>query len=1022
MVAKMKESIYTIFIAVIITISLSQNLFGETNNIGASPTFGNIPIKISNNENPISDFNLLSTESWEQIPGPYGGLIQCMTNHNNVIYSGTIGGGVYKSTDFGDHWIFIGGDLPFFSIEKILYYNGRIIVSNKEYGIYYTDNDGQTWMPLNNGLKNIQITSIVELDGTLFCSSYGDGIYSSTNSGDNWIEKNTGLPNKYVNQMTLYRSALYLATNQGIYLSGNYGESWGTIRTSGSFMHIALNEPYIFIASNYQILMTSNNGLEWDVANSNSLGSGTVYSLYSTGPYIMAGRSTGVFVSTFIGGEWVNVHSQLKTIRVYTLMNLNNLIYAGTSKGVFYSNDFGGNWRESNNGLLNERIISIMIDNKVMYAGLQDNGVIKSTDFGMTWTDLNLGYRRVSFISKDAIGLWVISNDTLISTSNNGITWEYRNYGLEGNKLHFLAKFNNEYYVGTDDGLYFSTNSGMSWLVKTHELRNKKIRDLFVDKNNYVYLATDDKIYLSRDVMKTWITSSDGMKSYNITRITGNEDYILAGSQPDPQFDAEIYVSYDEARTWISSDFKFTDQYIHDIIISGITSFVTIKNTGVGESMGVLCSSNSGKSWHEFNEGLTVKDIRDLAIDNNTIYAGSYGQSLVKREIPEPLATPVLLYPDNASKNIYLQAVLDWESIDGADIYNIEIGDNYNNFDKNIIAEYSSTISNLQIPDKLLEFNTQYYWRVNFIKDNRVSDWSEIFSFTTEGEQVTITNLIAPDNNSSDISVLTEFEWAALENVSEYTLQISETETFDSIFYEISISQNNYTIPKGKLDFEKHYFWRVKAVINGFERDWSEIFNFTTLTLNLIPPAMVHPLEDAEDIPLTIFFEWESVTNADEYIIYIATDTEFSEMVYSDTVNSTIINMSEGVLNWETEYYWKVKAKFLNYESEWSSVRKFTTTIEVSVEDELLLSQCDFYMRPNPADKEVNINISLPFKDTPSIYIIDSKGCKIYDKVLNYENSNINIIVPLKNVASGNYFVVLKTKKGIITRNLKILK
>ncbi|MFH1051458.1 MAG: T9SS type A sorting domain-containing protein [bacterium] len=1020
----MKNSIYTSLIVVLILLTCSQSFCGELSKVGGLSTYKKGTGQILNTESKRTEKQLVSADYWEQIPGPYGGIIISLASYQNILYAGTMGGSVYKSTDFGDNWIFIGENLPFLDVQKVLFYGGRLFVSNKEYGIYFTEDDGLNWTPLNNGLKNIQVTSMVELDGNLFCSTYGGGIFASTNKGDTWVEKNAGLNNKFVNQLTLYRGGLYLATNQGIFISGNYAESWGTFKSTGSYMYIAVNEQNIFIASNYQIWMTSNNGLVWDLADSYVLGYGIIYSLYSTGPYILAGRSAGVFVSTYNGGQWVNVHSELPMIRVYSLLNFNNFVYAGTSKGIFYSNDYGGRWNESNNGLLNERVLSILIDNNIMYAGLQDNGVIMSTDYGITWTDLNLGYRRVSYLFKDLNGLWVISNDSLLLTSNNGITWEYRNYGLEGNKIHFFKQYKNEFYAGTDDGLYFSTNLGLNWLVKTHFLRQKQIKDFYVDNNDDVYLATDDKIYLSRDNAVTWIPSSDGMKSYNITKITGNDSCLVAGSQPEPQFDAEIYVSYDGARTWISTDFKFEDQYIHDINISGKSVFVSVKNTGTDECTGVLYSSNSGKSWNEFNEGLTVKDVRDLAIHDNIIYAASYGQSLFKREIPEPLPMPVLLYPANDAKKIFTQPVLDWETIDGAETYNIEIGDSYNNFDKHIISDFSSTISQLQIPEKILDFQKTYYWRVNFVKNTRTSDWSEIFNFTTESEQPTITNLISPANNSSDVTVLTVFGWEQLDNVSEYILQVSESELFDTNVLEVSVIQNSYTAPKGKLDFNRKYYWRVRAIINGYERDWSEIFDFTTMTLNLVSPQLVYPLDNALDIPLSTFFEWEEVANADEYILNISEDSQFTVILLSDTLNTTILNVTEGILNWETDYYWRVKSKFLDYESEWSSARKFKTTYEVFVEDDLLISPINFELTPNPAQKLVNINLLLPFSGQLKIYLLNIIGSKLYEKVFDYDNaySNATISVSLQNFSSGNYFVILETKYGVFFRSLNIKK
>ena len=259
-------------------------------------------------------------------------------------------------------------------------------------------------------------------------------------------------------------------------------------------------------------------------------------------------------------------------------------------------------------------------------------------------------------------------------------------------------------------------------------------------------------------------------------------------------------------------------------------------------------------------------------------------------------------------------------------------------------------------------------------------------------------------------------------NASEYILQVSESENFDTTVIEETVSQNNYTVQKGKLDFDKKYYWRVKVIINNVPREWSEVFNFSTLTLSLTSPQLVHPPDNALDVPLTVFFEWEAVANADEYILLISDNDQFTNSIYNDTLITTIYNMKSGVFNWETDYYWKVKSKFLEFESEWSPARTFKTTQELSVEDNLLLSQIDLNFTPNPADKLVEIAFSIPFKSRIKIYLSDIKGKKLFENNLNLVDANNkkSIFIPLENITSGNYFIILETGYGIITRRLAV--
>ncbi|MFC2130852.1 T9SS type A sorting domain-containing protein [Bacteroidota bacterium] len=975
-----------------------------------------------------SFLNTSAEDNWQQITGgPFGGMVLKVAQGDNLLFAGTLDGGLYMSSDYGDNWSYISEGLPFLDIQELLYHDNRLFAAHNEHGIYISDDLGETWILANNGITNPSISSIVALDGNLYCSTRGDGVFFSSDKGDSWEARNEGMFGLTVNNLIVFRNVIYAATGMGIYWTGNQGVGWTSILESGNFYHVAVNENYIFIATNYQVWMTSNNGLDWDMAEYGyGLGNGYIYDLISTGPYVIAGRSAGFFVSNFLGGEWVNVNSSLSRNRVYSIIRFNNIFYAGTSKGVFYSQDYGGNWKESNNGMLSERILAIEFNNDIMYAGLEDNGVIMSTDLGNTWEDMNLGNKRVSTLYWSNNGLYVVADDTLYFTSNNGIQWNYRYYGFQGNSVNCIAKYGDAYYAGTNDGIYISMNLGESWFFKDPVFKGLRIRSIYVDENNDIFIATDDKLYLSRDDGNTWSTTSDGMESsYNITYITGNDSLLVVGSYPGTLFDADIYLSDDRGLSWISSDLKFSDKYIHDIVVQGEIIFASARGTGSNESLGILFSSNSGKSWYEFNDGLRAMDIADLIIHQDVLFAGSMGAGIYRTAIPEPLYPPALLYPGDNSKNIIIQPMLDWETIDGVASYLVQISDRFDNFEKHIISEESTTVSEYKVLEGILSNNTQYFWRVNYTKDGRQSDWTEIYNFTTEGELITITTLLSPDDNAVDVSVMAEFEWEELPEASDYIIQVSTSESFTDNAIDITVAANNYVAPKGKLEFNTHYFWRVRAIIYGAERDWSDISGFTTLELNLILPELIYPLDGAAEIPVTDFLEWQSVANADEYILQVSEDDAFTIPVVNDTISETIYNFVEGILKYETGYFWRVKAKYMNYESEWSETRSFTTTFEVSVEDNQLLAECDLKVTPNPVNDNFTISYSLPFETPVTLILTDINAKKI--KTLTINNKYIpgneeRFTGTIKDLSSGVYLIIAKTNLGSVSRKFVIQK
>src|SRR5437867_758556 len=41
---------------------------------------------------------------WIQTKGPPGGLVNCLTVKGNNVFAGTVGGGIFRSTNYGNDW------------------------------------------------------------------------------------------------------------------------------------------------------------------------------------------------------------------------------------------------------------------------------------------------------------------------------------------------------------------------------------------------------------------------------------------------------------------------------------------------------------------------------------------------------------------------------------------------------------------------------------------------------------------------------------------------------------------------------------------------------------------------------------------------------------------------------------------------------------------------------------------------------------------------------------------------------
>ncbi len=99
--------------------------------------------------------------------------------------------------------------------------------------------------------------------------------------------------------------------------------------------------------------------------------------------------------------------------------------------------------------------------------------------------------------------------------------------------------------------------------------------------------------------------------------------------------------------------------------------------------------------------------------------------------------------------------------------------------------------------------------------------------------QIPAPELFSPMNNDTIVAYETEFEWEDLESLYgdmayfyEYQIEISKTEDFtDTNLVTVKIVEDPFAILEN-LEYEREYFWRVKAIIDSYESDYSEIYRY----------------------------------------------------------------------------------------------------------------------------------------------------------------------------------------------------
>ena len=109
----------------------------------------------------------------------------------------------------------------------------------------------------------------------------------------------------------------------------------------------------------------------------------------------------------------------------------------------------------------------------------------------------------------------------------------------------------------------------------------------------------------------------------------------------------------------------------------------------------------------------------------------------------------------------------------------------------------------------------------------------------------------------------------------------------------------------------KYYFSAIFLIYSGF---------FQILNAQLVLPTNNSILNY-----IHVLFEWNQYPEAESYNLEISTDSLFNSVIRTANVSSLIFIEKE-TINWDSEYYWRLRPVFENsLTSEWSETYHFFT-------------------------------------------------------------------------------------------------
>lgn len=195
------------------------------------------------------------------------------------------------------------------------------------------------------------------------------------------------------------------------------------------------------------------------------------------------------------------------------------------------------------------------------------------------------------------------------------------------------------------------------------------------------------------------------------------------------------------------------------------------------------------------------------------------------------------------------------------------------------------------------------------------------------------------------------FNWTDAFGATSYEIEIATDPDFTQNLQLFSPGNSAQTVTN--LIPATVYYWRVRALANVVAGDYSDVWSFTTNTLenfNLISPA-----NNATNQPVqSLALDWSNALGASGYQIEVATDADFTQNL--ETLTSSTSGISLNSLTSQTQYFWHVRATANGSQNgDWSATWNFTTGQGVSVEESISMH---LVIYPNPATDRLSIQVN----------------------------------------------------------------
>ena len=527
--------------------------------------------------------------------GISGGLIKTVTidpSHPNIMFAGTWGAGIFKTTD-----------------------------------------GGENWKAVNQGITNRYITKLIVSpvsSNTVYAGTTSNGIFKTMDGGENWTHFPIG---ESWSGGAIKDLVMSEADPEILYAKGTY------------FVIADNGVPYLYIDNKSLLFKTENGGASWTLISfGDSDPEITAFALCPVNPNTAyAGtKSNGILKSIDGGVTWNSISNGISEVDIGALSihpENPDLIWAGAAAELFKSTNGGANWTAVSN--LNSKIELLLLDPSnplTLFASVSMGDLYKTTDGGNSWllvgsNTIDSTIEALAIDPSDTDAVYAGSLKGLFKTFDGGLNWIPRNHGITNVEVLQIA-INPEnpdmMYAGTAGyGIFKTENRGASWVPVNNGLTDFVIYALAISPSspNTIFLGTREGIFKTKDAGAQWTAVNDGInlpyihiQSIAVDPI--DPDVVYAGNRYEWNT-GSIFKTTDGGTNWVELQTGIQPDSIKSISVA-FTQPETVYAGTWGS--GVIKSTDAGANWvaigpdspHDYIETISVHPA-----DSNKLYIGS---------------------------------------------------------------------------------------------------------------------------------------------------------------------------------------------------------------------------------------------------------------------------------------------------------------------------------------------------------------------------------------------------------------